>query len=225
MLRTGTVWLAARLNESAGSVVTYRRGNNSASITATIGKSLFQADTQSGVVESWESRDYLLKTEDLPFGQPQRGDLILETTGGIVTTYEVSTPRGVPLFRYADAFRSLVRVHTVMSQNSGTLPATLLARAVGTSQSAAATDAQILAMHVDLAASAALSRTVTADAAYLYVVLPNSFGTPTLKVNGLVSSAWSTSTRSITFSGQASRAYTIWRSTYAITGTALVEVI
>jgi len=223
LLRSGTSWLADTLNASAGYAVTYRRGNNSASVIATIGKSLFEAGSQSGVIESFESRDYLLRTEDLPFGVPQRGDLILESTGGIVTTYEVSTPRGVPLFRYADAFRTMVRVHTTMNANSGTIPATLLARAVGASSSAAATDAEILALHVDLAASSALLRTVTASSAYLYVVLPNSFGTPTLKVNGIVSSAWSTSTRSITFTGQASTPYTIWRSTYAITGTALVE--
>ena len=223
LLRSGTSWLADTLNASAGYSVTYRRGNNSASVIATIGKSLFEAGSQSGVIESFESRDYLLRTEDLPFGSPLRGDLILESTGGIVTTYEVSTPRGVPLFRYADAFRTMVRVHTTMNANSGTIPATLLARAVGASSSAAATDAEILALHVDLAASSALSRTVTANAAYLYVALPNSFGTPTLTVNGLVSSAWSTSTRSITFSGQSALPYTIWRSTYAITGTALVE--
>jgi len=221
LLRSGTSWLADTLNASAGYAVTYRRGNSSASVIATIGKSLFEAGSQSGVIESFESRDYLLRTEDLPFGSPLRGDLILESTGGIVTTYEVSTPRGVPLFRYADAFRSLVRVHTTMAQNSGTL----LARAVGASASAAASDAEILALHVDLGSTSTLTRSVAASSAYIYLALPTAFGTPTIKINGIVSSAWSTSTRSITFTNQSANSYTIYRSIYAITGTALVEVI
>ena len=221
LLRSGTSWLADTLNASAGYAVTYRRGSNSASVIATIGKSLFEAGSQSGVIESFESRDYLLRTEDLPFGVPQRGDLILESTGGIVTTYEVSTPRGVPLFRYADAFRAMVRVHTTMAQNSGTL----LARAVGASASSAASDAQILALSVTLGSTSTLSQSVAASSAYVYVVLPTAFGTPTIKINGIVSSAWSTSTRSITFTNQSANSYTIYRSIYPITGTALVEVI
>ena len=221
LLRSGTSWLADTLNASAGYSVTYRRGNASTAVLATIGKSVFEAGSQSGVVETWESRDYLLRTEDLPYGQPLRGDLILESTAGIVSTYEVSTPRGVPLFRYADAFRAIVRVHTTMAQNSGTL----LARAVGAIASAAASDAEILALHVDLGSTSTLSRSVAASSAYVYLALPTAFGTPTIKINGIVSSAWSTSTRTITFTNQSANSYTIYRSIYAITGTALVEVI
>jgi hypothetical protein len=221
LLRSGTSWLADTLNASAGYSVTYRRGNSSTAVLATIGKSVFEAGSQSGVVETWESRDYLLRTEDLPFGQPLRGDLILESTAGIVSTYEVSTPRGVPLFRYADAFRAMVRVHTTMAQNSGTL----LARAVGASASAAASDAEILALTVTLGSTSTLSQSVAASSAYVYLALPTAFGTPTIKINGIVSSAWSISTRSITFTNQSANSYTIYRSIYAITGTALVEVI
>ena len=66
---------------------------------------------------------------------------------------------------------------------------------------------------------------MAASSAYIYLALPTAFGTPTIKINGIVSSAWSTSTRSITFTNQSANSYTIYRSIYAITGTALVEVI
>jgi hypothetical protein len=71
----------------------------------------------------------------------------------------------------------------------------------------------------DLGGSRAQSRTITAQTAYIYVVLPTSFGVPTFAVSGLTSSAWETTTRSITFAGQAAQSYGIYRSTYPITGT------
>lgn len=113
MLRTGSAWLAQQLAAAAGTNCAYRRGGNTAQITATIGRSVFEASSQSGgVMESWESRDYLVKTEELPYGEPQRGDLIVEEVNGIATFYEVAAPRGVPVFHYADAFGTMCRVHT-----------------------------------------------------------------------------------------------------------------
>jgi hypothetical protein len=49
--------------------------------------------------------------------------------------------------------------------------------------------------------------------------LPTSFGVPTFAVSGLTSSAWETTTRTITFAGQAAASYGIHRTTYPITGT------
>jgi hypothetical protein len=65
---------------------------------------------------------------------------------------------------------------------------------------------------------------VTASSGYVYVVLPDSFGDPAISVNGLPTTAWSLTTRSITFSGQSARSYRIYRSTYPVTGSVLVEV-
>jgi len=36
----------------------------------------------------------------------------VETLGEVATFYEVSSPRGVAVYRYADAFQSMVRIHT-----------------------------------------------------------------------------------------------------------------
>jgi hypothetical protein len=63
-----------------------------------------------------------------------------------------------------------------------------------------------------------------AASAYVYVVLPASFGQPSIRVNGFVSTAWELTARSIAFAGQSSRPYSIYRSTYPITGTVSVEV-
>lgn len=112
MLAIGSAWLAGQLKAAAGSTVTYRRGSDEAEVTATIGRSEFEAQSQSGVVENWESRDYLITYADLPYGEPQRGDVIVETVGGDLCEYEVSAPRGVPVFHPGDAYRSLVRIHT-----------------------------------------------------------------------------------------------------------------
>ena len=112
LLANGAAWLAGQLKAAAGRSVTYRRGEDETEITATVGRSQFEAQNQSGVIENWESRDYLVGYGDLPYGEPQRGDVIVETVGGDVCEYEVASPRGVPVFHFGDAFRAMVRIHT-----------------------------------------------------------------------------------------------------------------
>jgi hypothetical protein len=120
MLSAGAAWMADQLAASASLTVAYKRGANSSQFLATIGKSVFESSGQNGVTEHWESRDYIVKTADLPYGQPQRGDLIVEDIGGVSVFYEVTAPRGVPLFHYGDAFQNLVRVHTKQSDRDQT---------------------------------------------------------------------------------------------------------
>lgn len=112
MLRSGAAWLASQLKSSAGTLCAYKRGNNTAQFTASISRSTFESQGQSGVIETWESRDYLAKTDELPYGEPQRGDLVIEELDGVATFYEVTAPRGVPVFHYADAFQTIIRIHT-----------------------------------------------------------------------------------------------------------------
>jgi hypothetical protein len=112
MLSAGAAWLADQFAASASLTVAYKRGNNSSQFLATIGKSMFESSGQNGVTEQWESRDYIVKTADLPYGEPLRGDMIVEDIGGVSVFYEVAAPRGVPLFHCGDAFQHLVRVHT-----------------------------------------------------------------------------------------------------------------
>ena len=124
MLASGASWLAAQLKTAAGSTVVYVRGSHAVEVTATIGSSAFESANQSGVVERWESRDFLIATSDLPFGDPVQGDKIVEQINGVSVTYAVSTPRGVPPWHYADGFRLIVRVHTTQSDSGVTYIAT-----------------------------------------------------------------------------------------------------
>ena len=225
LLASGASWLAGQLSASASRSVRYYRGTNYGAINATVGTSRFESQGTSGVIEMWESRDFVIKAGTLPFGEPLRHDKIVETVNGVDVTYEVTSPRGVPVFHYGDAFRQTVRVHTVATAEASQAAPTLKARFWGSFASATITDAQIVAsLSTDLGGSQAQSRTITAATAYLYVVLPTSFGTPTFAVSGLTSSAWETTQRTITFSGQAATSYGIYRSTYPITGTVNLTV-
>ena len=105
-------WLAGQLQQSAGTTCAYKRGANSSQFVASISRSTFEAQGQGGVIETWESRDYLARTDSLPYGEPQRGDLIAEELDGVSVFYEVTAPRGVPVFHYADAWQTMIRIHT-----------------------------------------------------------------------------------------------------------------
>lgn len=225
LLASGAAWLADQLAAGAAKSVRYYRGVDSGFVSATIGNSRFEAQGQSGVVEVWESRDYLIKSGTLPFGEPQRHDRIVEAIDGVDVTYEVTSPRGVPVFHYGDAFRQTVRVHTVATSGTTSIATTLRRRFWGAYSGSTITDAQIVSsLSTDLAGSKAQTRTVTASASYLYVVLPTSFGTPSFSVGGLTSSAWEMTQRTITFTGQPATSYGIYRTTYPITGTVVLTV-
>ena len=225
MLADGLAWYAGQIKSYATQSVQYFRGTNFAVLKASVGQSQFQTQNTSGIIESWETRDYTCLTSDLPFGEPRRGDYIVETRNGISTQYEVSSPSGLPLFRYGDAFRNTVRIHTVAAAASTPVSAIVLVRCCGAFAGETITDNQIIDnLSIDLGGTRQQERSITCVTQYVYVLLPASFGTPTFKVNGLTNSAWVTSTRNIAFAGQASRSYVIHRSAYQITATISLQV-
>jgi hypothetical protein len=225
LLADGAAWLAGQLSAGASRSVRYQRGIDYGTVPATIGESRFETVGTSGVVEAWESRDFIIKAGLLPFGEPQRADKIIETVGGVDITYEVTSPRGVPVFHYGDAFRQTVRVHTIATAESAGVPATLRRRFWGAFAGESITDAQIVsALSSDLGGTRSQSRTITAATAYIYVVLPTSFGVPTFAVSGLTTTAFETTQRTITFAGQPATSYGIYRSTYAVSGTVSLTV-
>jgi hypothetical protein len=225
LLAGGASWLAGQLSASASRSVRYSRGADFGTVLATIGSSRFESQGTSGVVEQWESRDFVIKAGTLPFGEPLRHDKIIDTVNGVDITYEVTSPRGVPVFHWGDAFRQTVRVHTIAIAEASQVAPTLRRRFWGSFAATTITDAQIVAsLANDLGGSRAQSRTITAQTAYIYVVLPTSFGVPVFAVSGLTSSAWETTQRTITFAGQTATSYGIYRSTYPITGTVNLTV-
>lgn len=226
VLATGSDWFEAQRREHLAATVEYRPLVGLArSCRATLVVGRWEAVTKDGQVVRMETRDFLIHRDELT-QSPKRGDKIAVTENGIDKLYEVSIPAGMDNpWRWSDRSESLRRIHTQSVQATSATSTALLVRAAGVWSGSTISDAEITAnLSVTLGSTRALTATLAPASEYVYVVVPTSFGTPTLKLNGFVSTAWETVERSITFSGQAARSYTVYRSTYAITGTATVEV-
>ncbi len=115
LFEQGAAWLADQLKTHGSTAVVYQRGALQATVQATIGKTEFEIDDGSGVVQRFQSRDYLIQTADLTLGGvqtlPVAGDRIRETVGDQTFVYEVLAPGNEPHFRYSDPFRKLLRIH------------------------------------------------------------------------------------------------------------------
>lgn len=112
MLADGIDWLNDVLDEHVALSVTYQRGIVSATVSATVGQTVFESDSEYGVLKI-ESRDYLISADNLTtFGEPVRGDKIIETQGTNSVTHEVLDITGIPPFSYCDQSRKRLRVHT-----------------------------------------------------------------------------------------------------------------
>lgn len=109
LLNTGATWLGTRLQDVAGTTISYCRGDDTSdSFTATVGQTLFEQDSQFGVV-TIQSRDYIFPVSELGnWGEPARGDTITEGD----EVFEVLSLNGSQPFRYSDHGKTIVRVHT-----------------------------------------------------------------------------------------------------------------
>ncbi len=120
LLAQGSAWLEATRKASCSSPVTYIRGNASVQVQATIGATDFQMDNGDGLIETFQTRDYLIQSADLVLAGeevlPARGDKIQETVadpaGGVTFTYEVLAPGSTAVWRYSDPYRTTLRIHT-----------------------------------------------------------------------------------------------------------------
>ena len=115
-LAQGLAWLEEQRTRHLSRMVTYQRGAETVEITATIGKTTFEQVDEYGVVHRIESRDFLVLTADLVLGGartlPKAGDRVCETDGDQMFVYEVMAPAGEPPWRYSDAYRRTLRIHT-----------------------------------------------------------------------------------------------------------------
>jgi len=112
MLSDATKWLHDQAHDHLADTITYRRGEQEVSLAATVGRSEFEIERETGVIVSFESRDYIFRATDLVLGgatvEPADGDRIVEA-GRI---YEVLAPGDHPAWRWSDPFRTAFRVHT-----------------------------------------------------------------------------------------------------------------
>lgn len=221
-------WFEAQRREHLAVVVVYQPTGSflPRECRATVVTGRWESVDASGQIVRTQTRDFFIHKDELP-QDPRRGDRIVWTENGAERTFEVAIPGGAQHpWQWADRTQTLRRIHTQAVQGSAAvLDSTLLVRAIGVSTAAAITDQQIAAqLTLDLGQNRTLAGTFAASAAYVYVVLPNSFGDPSISIGGFRSTAFELTTRAVTFSGQAARTYRVYRSTYPITGNVLVEV-
>lgn len=116
LLRQGSDWLEEMRTRFLARTVTYVRGSQTVDVAASIGKTAFRIDKGYGVTERIESRDFLVLSEDLVLGGvqalPLRGDRVREISGTQAFIYEVMAPGNEPHYRYSDAYRKTLRIHT-----------------------------------------------------------------------------------------------------------------
>ncbi|MCL2645615.1 MAG: hypothetical protein FWD61_01255 [Phycisphaerales bacterium] len=125
LLQKGMAWLEDQRTKFMTQPVVYQRGGGggegggTVEVPATIGTTVFQIDDGGGALLRIESRDYLILAADLMIGGtpivPRRGDRIRETSGtggGQVFVYEVVGPGDEPCWRWSDAYRQTLRIHT-----------------------------------------------------------------------------------------------------------------
>ena len=116
LLEQASDWLDGQRVAHLSKPVTYRRGDYSLEVAATVGRTVFEIDDGYGAIERFESRDFLIAAAELavngaPF-EPQTGDLIAETVGQQTLVYEVLAPGKEPCWRYSDPYRKTLRIHT-----------------------------------------------------------------------------------------------------------------
>ena len=116
LLARASEWLENQRTVHATAPVQYVRGSQTAEVSATIGKTTFELMTAMGsscgpspaTSCCWPRTWFWAGRQTLP----QRGDRVRETQGSTVFVYEVTAPGKEPCWRYSDAFRKTLRIHT-----------------------------------------------------------------------------------------------------------------
>lgn len=100
----------------AGVPVTYQRGSHSLSFNAVPTEERYTVPDEQGILSEIHSRDYLVEAVKLAKGgtvfEPRAGDRIKEQIEGQWLTFEVFPVDRQRCFRYRDAGRQLLRIHT-----------------------------------------------------------------------------------------------------------------
>lgn len=114
MLDKGNQWLADKLIQHASREVVYRRGEESVTVAAVVGRTLLQLnDEYSGIRMEHTDRDYLIRAADLVIDgvvvTPDEGDIIEDARDG---NYQLMTIPGEPSWRWSDPNQHMLRIHT-----------------------------------------------------------------------------------------------------------------
>lgn len=118
LLQTGLSWLADQAAAYASETVTYSRdGVGSVTLSAVLGSQLLRvSDGRGNTKVERADRDFIIVAADLVLGGqvtlPQRGDQIYLTLGGVIERFDVMPVGSEAAWRYSDAHKLRLRVHT-----------------------------------------------------------------------------------------------------------------
>jgi len=110
MLEDGVALMVGSLLASAGSTWTYARGSSSASITLYHSRLESEQLDVSGAISKTIQHDFMAKTMDLPYGNPQQGDVIYNAT----EKYEVNS-RGME-YPWRVRANGMIRIFTIQAK-------------------------------------------------------------------------------------------------------------
>lgn len=116
LLEVGGAWLADMALTHLAREIVYKRGSQTVSVSAATGRTDWDVEAESGVVERIESRDFFIRASDLVLSgsvvTPARGDIIKETISGTTHLYEVNAPAGEDVYTYGTHGKDILRIHT-----------------------------------------------------------------------------------------------------------------
>lgn len=111
-LQDGLDWLAAGHKRDCPLAAAYTRGNETISVTASIGRTIFTSNRQDKARIEFGDIDFLIDVADLAsLGVPSEGDRLAVTIRGVAYTFEIMPVIGEPAWRYSDNYRTRFRVH------------------------------------------------------------------------------------------------------------------
>lgn len=113
MLQDALEWVGNTLVAHLSRPCVYKRGVAEVAIAAAFGVTSREQVTDDGIVQPLSLRDFIFLAASLgALGNPQAGDMIIETTDAGVATHEVIAAAGEPAWRYLDRYPKMLRVHT-----------------------------------------------------------------------------------------------------------------
>ena len=91
-LATGVAWMVGKLIGFAPVTCQYTRGGQSEELDMRRSPQPTQAIELDGRIIEWEPVDFLVATDDLPFGEPEDNDRITCTVGNTTIVHGVYSP-------------------------------------------------------------------------------------------------------------------------------------
>lgn len=117
MFADAAVWLDQQRRDHLSRAVTLRGADGViVPLQAAIGQTEYETANEYGAVERWESRDFIVSRADLP-RLPVAGDLVIEEQESRRAAYEVSAPRGMPVWSPADSYGVAISIHTALVES------------------------------------------------------------------------------------------------------------